>query len=703
MIAPLGGRLRAARHSRFVGRNSEKDLFLSALTAPELPFYILYVFGPGGVGKTTLLQEYAMICERMHIPAVYLDGRNIDPAPSAFIDGLRGAIGLEQQESLAEYIAQSQRYVILVDTYETLAPLDDWLRESFLPQLPENTLVVLAGRNLLNAAWRTDPGWQTLARSMSLRNLDPEQGRDYLLRRQVPPDQHKAVLDFTHGHPLALSLVADVFAQRSDILFQPENVPDVVKTLLAQFVQKVPGPAHRAALEVCTLVRITTESLLADMLETPDAHELFEWLGSLSFIEQGQEGLFPHDLAREALLIDLRWRNPEWYVELHRRARRHYLARLGQTSGTGQQRVLLDYIFLHRDNPLVKPFFEWKLGGNLITDPMQHGDLPPLMSMVERHEGRVSARLASYWFSRQPEAVFVIRNGKREAVGFVMMLALGRVSPEDLEVDPSIRAARDFLQNQAPLRPGEVATLFRFWMAADTYQAVSPIQSLIFVTIVRHYLSTPGLAFTFLPCADPDFWTNVFAYADLARLPQADYTVDGHHFGMYGHDWRAVPPMAWLELLGEREITTSPEAIPPAPLEPVIVLSETEFAAAVQAALRDYTRPEALRGNPLLRSRLVIERVGISGSEAERITALRSLVREAADSLQGAPRQAKFYRPLYHTYFQPATTQEQAAEVLDLPFSTYRRHLKSGITRVTEMLWMQEIGSLENEQKLSTF
>jgi len=150
--------------------------------------------------------------------------------------------------------------------------------------------------------------------------------------------------------------VADVFAQRSDIQFQPESVPDVVKTLLAQFVQKVPGPAHRAALEVCPLVRITTESLLADMLETPDAHELFEWLSSLSFIEGGQEGIFPHDLAREALLVDLRWRNPEWYAELHRRARKHYLARLSQTSGGAQQRVLLDYIFLHRDNPWLNPF-----------------------------------------------------------------------------------------------------------------------------------------------------------------------------------------------------------------------------------------------------------------------------------------------------------------------------------------------------------
>ena len=37
-------------------------------------------------------------------------------------------------------------------------------------------------------------------------------------------------------------------------------------------------------------------------------------------------------------------------------------------------------------------------------------------------------------------------------------------------------------------------------------------------------------------------------------------------------------------------------------------------------------------------------------------------------------------------------TQEQAAELLDLPFSTYRRHLKTGMEQLTQMLWQREIG-----------
>ncbi|MDQ3931134.1 MAG: ATP-binding protein, partial [Chloroflexota bacterium] len=57
MTSRLADRLVAARRRRFVGRENERELFRSALAAPELPFVLLHVYGPGGVGKTTLLKE----------------------------------------------------------------------------------------------------------------------------------------------------------------------------------------------------------------------------------------------------------------------------------------------------------------------------------------------------------------------------------------------------------------------------------------------------------------------------------------------------------------------------------------------------------------------------------------------------------------------------------------------------------------------
>ena len=691
----ISNRLREARRRRFVGRNTERALFESALkslttkssASPEIQ--LLHIFGPGGVGKTALITEFIDLCQGVRVTAIHLDARNIEPSPDSFLESLR--VALNAEAALPALVASSTPYAIFVDTYEILAPLDNWLCETFLPQLPENVLTVLAGRNPPSMVWRADPGWQTLIRTIALRNLAPDETRDYLERQNIPADQHKAVLEFTHGHPLALSLLSDVFAQRPESLrnFQLECAPDVVKTLLERLVQKVPGPAHHAALEACALVRLTTESLLAEMLGTQDASELFDWLRNLTFIEYGPNGLFPHDLTREALVADLRWRNPDWYTELHKRARNYYAKHLQQSSGAMQQRILLDYVFLHRDNPMVRPFVEWQTSGSMLAEPARESDVPTLVEMVRAHEGDESAQLAAHWFSRQPQNLLVFRDPEGNPAGFLFMLALQQAGEDDLARDPAAKAAVQYLRGHAPLRPGEVGTLFRFWLARDTYQSVSPVQSVIFINMVRHYLATPGLVFTFVPCADPGFWAPMFAYADLARLPDADYAVGGRRYGIYGHNWRATPPMAWLALLADRETGVAQPEPPQAP-PPLVVLSEQEFADAVQDALHDLTRRERLDNSPLLRSRLVIEASG----QGDRATALQKLIKDAAESLQASPRDTKFYRALYHTYLQPAPSQEQAAELLDLPFSTFRRHLKSGADRVVEILWRQELQGL---------
>jgi hypothetical protein len=538
-----------------------------------------------------------------------------------------------------------------------------------------------------------------------LRNLSRNEAEAYLERRDVPPEQQQTVLDFTHGHPLALSLVADLFAQGRAIQFQAETAPDIVRTLLQRFTQKVPGPAHRTALEACALLRLTTEGLLAQMLEMPDPHELFDWLRGLSFVESGRQGIFPHDLAREALVADLRWRNPDWYAELHRRARNYYIQRVQQLHGPEQQRALIDLIFLHRDNVAVRPFFELLRqagvahrespgGSATATAIAADDDVPELLAMVERHEGAENARLAERWLSTQRENTLVFRDATGRPAGFVLMLALDRAAPADIDSDPATRAAWRYLADHAPLRPGERATLFRYWMASETYQSISGVQGLVFVEAVRHYLMTPGLAVTFFPCAAPDFWAPMFAYADLARLTDADFEIDGRAFGVYGHDWRQVPPMAWLDLLAEREIAAAPTAAqPPADRDALVVLSETDFVGAVHDALRALSRPDSLRTNPLLRSRLVVERAGTGADLQERGLVLQSLALEAAERVRESDRDAKLYRALDRTYLHPAPTQERAAELLDVPFSTYRRHLKTAIESVADYLWSLEIGA----------
>jgi len=75
------------------------------------------------------------------------------------------------------------------------------------------------------------------------------------------------------------------------------------------------------------LVRLTSEALLAQMAKKP---MFTSYLSAWAVVHRIRPWV-SHDLTREVLTADLRWRNPDWYAELHRRARIYYTTRLQQT------------------------------------------------------------------------------------------------------------------------------------------------------------------------------------------------------------------------------------------------------------------------------------------------------------------------------------------------------------------------------------
>ena len=716
----LSDRLREARHAHFVGREGEVQRFTEALHAERLPFHVLHVYGPGGVGKTTLLQEFRYRCEQAGVPVRYLDAREVEPSPEALLRALGAAapslaLPLLRERADAgagrveggerdvggdgalggEAMGPAERYVLLLDTVEAIGGLDGWLREAFLPQMPEALLVVLAGRNRPAPPWRTDPGWSALTAEMPLSGLSDAESRALLTALGVPEARHDAALDFAGGHPLALALVAEVSRGAGEAPFAPGDAPGVIGTLVQRLVEEVPGPAHREALEACAAVRATTESLLGALVEGP-ADALFAWLRGLTFVQEGPHGLFPHDLARDAITAELRWRAPDRYEALHARARRYYTAQLQEAATPEAHRALLaGYAFLFRDNPVARPLIAqlraaWSDGGpGAVGQPKAH-EWDALRALVEAHEGEAAAACAAHWFERQPEGVEVFRDEEGAVSGLLVRLALERVTDEDAGADPAVAAARAALQAHAPLREGERAILFRLWMGREAHQEPSAVQSALFAQMVWHYLTTPDLAYSILLCAVPHTWGPILAFADLFPLPDADVSVGGCRYEAFAHDWRAVPPDEWLRALSGRTPAAAPTAEEVAPL--FDVLSRSAFADAVKAALKEYARPQRLLESPLLGTRLVGLRAGSEADEAERVEALCALIGEAAQQLEHDPREGRYYKPLEVTYLKPARSQAVAAERLDLPFSTFRRHLDRAVGYVTDVLWGQEVG-----------
>jgi hypothetical protein len=672
----LAARLAATRARAFVGRAAELELFRSALLADEPPFVVLWLYGPGGVGKTTLLRRLADEAAANGGGGVrVVDGRVTQPTPRGFLDAV-GADGWPAGVRL-----------LLVDTAEALGGLETWLREEFLPLAPARALVVIASRREPEPGWASDPAWSEALRTVSLRNLPPDEAAAFLRRRQVPDPEVPGVLAFTHGHPLALALVADVVAQRraGGRPWRVEDSPDIVATLLGHLVRELPSGRHRDALDILMVSRVTTEELLRHALDETDpeaVRRLFDWLRGLSFVLATPYGLVPHDIAREAISADLRWRDRERYVTTHKRVRRHIVARLLDPDLPDRRPAMADLLFLHRYGRIMRDFYDWDAIPPMWADRAAPCDRDLIVALVERYEGPESARLAAAWWEAQPEAFTVFRGAAGRVDGFV---ALVEVTLDDVAVpgDPVVAAALRWAARRAPMRTGERMLIGRWVMGADQYLVTGAMLNLVAgVTTVR-WLSDPPIAVDIEYMADGDYWEPMFTFIDQIRTPEADAVVGGRRYAAFTHDWRVLPAVPWLEMMEQRELAEELTMEDLRPAVPALALSQPDFAEAVKRALRCCGRPDELSRNALVRSRLVHP----DGSAG----ALRRVLVEAVSGLAADPRDGHLGRVLEVTYLKGGRTQEAAANRLGLPFSTYRRHLATALDRVTCRLWEREL------------
>lgn len=690
----VADRLRGARRRGFVGRATELELFRATLAAPGA-LSVLWVHGPGGVGKTALLDAFAEAARDAGLEPVTLDMRAVDPTPPAFQAELARALGVPAGASASDAIGGPGRPVVLIDTFESAAGLEDWLREVFIPGLPAEALVVITGRRRPGEAWRRDPGWRDLLRVVSLRNLGPEDSRAFLRHAGVAEDQRERVIDVTHGHPLALSLMLDVLSQRQaagdEAPVDIAEAPDVVEALVTSFVAEVPTPRHRLALDIAAHARATTAAPLRGAVGDEEGTALFAWLRGLSFVEVGPHGLFPHDLARDVIDADLRWRDRDAYALVHGHVRRDVVERLRRCEGREHQRALADLMFLHRGNPAAPAFWDWESLGQVYADALRPADHAAVLAMVERHEGPESAAIAAHWLARQPGAFAAFRGAGQEPVGFLAQISLHEAGDEALARDPAARAAWEHAHRHGAPRPDDEVLMGRFFMDRDAYQAPSRSFNVVTMACTREFLGRPRLSWYYLAFADPEPVAPLMAYIEFGRAPSVDFAVGGHRYGVFARDWRREEALLWLERMGERELGGDPVA-PAAPADPSpeVALSQQAFADAVRRALRDLHRPHDLAANPLVRSRAVSEARGPPAARA-----LRDLIEQGVDALRADPRDAKLASALDRTYLRPAPTQEAAADLLGLPFSTYRGHLTRGVQRVVDWLWQRELYGAE--------
>jgi hypothetical protein len=645
----------------------EVSRFRAALERPDPA--ILWFFAPGGTGKSTLLRQLGEAARAQETSCVELDLSSLEATPAAILG------------EIEQPFARPERAVLMIDSYERGMAIDGWVRETLVPALPEQVIIVIASRSPPSLEWRTDPAVGSLLEPVELGPLDPEASRALLAHRGVV-DRGDDVIRLARGHALTLVLLAEVLRSRSRRTPSSlREIPEVVSEVVTRLVREIESPKHRRVLELCAHARRTTEDLLQGVIGPDSSHELLTWLRGLPYVSAHRDGVALHPIVRDAIDEDFRWRDPPGYRTLHLDLARRLIHRLQGLGGAEaeRERTFLDVLYLRRVSESARRVFDFDTLGSGWAEVPREDEGEKVVELVAAKEGPTSGRIARYWFDRQREGFTVVRAPAGDPVVVSLHLVLSEIPSEARRLDPALEQVHRFLEAHEPSHGGGRIVVTRFTGISTPSDGR-----------LRHYrpalfwLTTPHLTFAFTALLEGERWAPALAEAGHRR--EGEFTIDGRTAPIFVADFRSLRPSEWLIDLLARDLEgAAPRAETPSDRQ--AGLDREALGTALRDALENFTRPDQLKESSLLRSRWVLRRAGDMAPSPQ---LLRKLIVEAVATMDENPQDAKLGRALQAVFVHPAPSREMAAERLGVPFSTFRRHVSRGIERLEEILWSFE-------------
>jgi hypothetical protein len=497
-----------------VGRDRELSELLR-LVDDDRPL-VAVVHGLAGVGKSTLLRAVAARARGQGASVVQLDGASVEPTPRGFLDALASVVGapMASVEEAGGRLAADSRVLLVVDTLERLRLLDDWLWQTLVPALPENTRLLLAGRDPLGPAWATALG--DLLSSIALSNLAAVDARQLLRSVGVAKRDLDRVNRLAHGHPLSLRLAASALAARPDMSLEQLAVPAVVGEVTRLYLDGLDS-ATRRTLDAAAVVRRPTRSLLAAMLEV-DGDEDWRRLDGLPFAEAGADGLVLHDTVRGAVDAALLAADPSRRRRLRMAAFTQLQREVREATPAELWRYTADLLFL-ADNPLIRDGFFPAGGPAFSIERATEADHRAIIEIARRHEGTAAAATLDTWWGAVPQGFRVARDRTGAVAAFHLMCDSRAIGSNVVARDPVAARWREDLRRR-PLPPEARVLFLRSLLTHEGGEDLGPAQAALWLDAKRVYMELrPDLRRAYVGVQRLDLIGQVLEPLGFAELP----------------------------------------------------------------------------------------------------------------------------------------------------------------------------------------
>jgi hypothetical protein len=507
----------AAVTESFVGRTHELELIQDQLAQ----FNAVYVQGVAGIGKSALLNRVLDRLQTDGALVVRLDCRSVEPTELGLLQGLGHALGWPSVPGLEEAMTlleeRAGRVVIALDHYEVFRLMDTWLRQRFLPALPDFVRVIVVSREPPLAAW-FGADLAGRVRQFALGPLEEADAMLLLRSRGVEERVAKRLNRIARGHPLALTLAAEAAAAGLDPSLEEVAATRVLTELTHLFLEDIEDPLTRQALEAASVLRRTTIPLLGAMLPDAPAEEAFDKLVALPFVEMARDGLVVHEAVREAIAVRLRAVDPARHRRYRQAAWHALRVDFPQATTAELWRYTADMLYLF-SNPVVREAFFPSGAQPLAVEPAGPNDEQAITLIAERHEPPEGARLLAEWWRTAPQAFSVIRDRDGSVRAFFCLLDHSVLRSRLVKEDPIVEAWRQHLRDE-PIPRDQLALGLRRWLDIDHGEMPCASQAACWLDVKRTYMALrPNLRRIYVVVQDAaTYWPVVegLAFRQLA-------------------------------------------------------------------------------------------------------------------------------------------------------------------------------------------